>query len=52
MLLKKEFNPKAVSKLMGHAGEIITMDVYGDKREIITDCVPEIAGFMEDVLPN
>ena len=52
MLLKNEFNPKAVSKLMGHAGEIITMDVHGDKQEIIADCVPEIAGFMEDVLPD
>ncbi len=52
MLLKKEFNPQAVSKLMGHAGEIITMDVYGDKQEIIADCVSEIAGFMGDVLPD
>ena len=37
---------------MGHAGEIITMDVYGDKQEIIADCVSEIAGFMGDVLPD
>ena len=32
LLLKNDFNPKAVSKLMGHAKEIITMDVYGDNR--------------------
>lgn len=32
ILLKNDFNPKAVSKLMGHAKELITMDVYGDKR--------------------
>lgn len=33
---------KAVSKLMGHAKEIITMDVYADNRNIIADGVPEI----------
>ncbi len=38
-LLKNDFNPKAVSKLMGHAKEIITIDVYGDKQEIIEDCL-------------
>lgn len=27
LLLKEAFNPKAVSKLMGHAKELITMDV-------------------------
>ena len=39
------FNPKAVSKLMGHAKEIITIDVYGDNQGIIAiaGCVPEIA---------
>ena len=37
--LKESFNPKAVSKLMGHAKEIITMDVYADNRGIITDAV-------------
>jgi len=50
--LKNDFNPKAVSKLMGHAKEIITMDVYGDNQGIIADCVPEIADFMDDVLPE
>jgi len=39
LLLKESFNPKAVSKLMGHAKEIITMDVYADNRGIITDAV-------------
>ncbi len=52
LLLKEEFNPKAVSKLMGHAKELITMDVYADNREIIADGVPEIEGYMEMVLPN
>ena len=52
LLLKNEFNPKAVSKLMGHAKEIITIDVYGDNRGIIADGVPEISDFMDEVLPN
>ena len=42
----------AVSKSMGHAKELITMDVYADNREIIADGVPEIEAYMEMVLPN
>ena len=41
-----------LSKLMGHAKEIITIDVYGDNQGIIADCVPEIADFMEEVMPG
>jgi integrase len=52
MLLKNDFNPKAVAKLMGHAKEIVTMDVYGDNRGIIADGVPEIEEYMEEVLPH
>ena len=51
LLLKNNFNPKAVSKLMGHATELITLDVYGDNREIIADCVDEIQPFIDEVLP-
>ncbi len=52
LLLKESFNPKAVSKLMGHAKELITMDVYADNRGIIADGVPEIEEYMKEVLPN
>lgn len=52
LLLKESFNPKAVSRLMGHAKEIITMDVYADNRGIIADGVPEIEAYMKEVLPN
>ena len=31
------FSPKAVSNLMGHAKELITVDVYGDNAQLITD---------------
>lgn len=52
LLLKEAFNPKAVSMLMGHAKEIITMDVYADNRGIIAEGVPEIEEYMKEVLPN
>lgn len=52
LLLKASFNPKAVSKLMGHSKEIITMNVYGDNQNIIDDGVPEIESFINDVLPD
>lgn len=52
LLLKNDFNPKAVSKLMGHAKEIITMDVYGDNQGIIADCIAEISDFINGVLPK
>jgi integrase len=52
LLLKNDFNPKAVSKLMGHAKELITMDVYGDNRGIIADCVDELQPFIEEVMPS
>lgn len=50
--LYKEITSFSVSKLMGHAKEIITIDVYGDNKEIISDGVPEIEAFMENVLPD
>lgn len=52
LLLKNDFNPKAVSKLMGHAKELITLDVYGDNRGLIADGVPEIEAYIEEVIPK
>lgn len=37
---------------MGHAKELITMDVYGDNRGIIADCVDEIQPFIDEVIPS
>ena len=51
-LLKSDFNPKAVSKLMGHAKELITVDVYGDNQNIIPEEIPELLSYMEDVMPK
>ncbi|WP_373262508.1 hypothetical protein [Hungatella hathewayi] len=36
---------------MGYAKELITLDIYGDNREILADCVDEIHPFIDDVLP-
>ena len=52
LLLKNNFNPKAVSQLMGHAKEIVTIDVYGDTAESIEDCLDEMQPFIDEVLPK
>lgn len=52
LLLKSDFNPKAVSKLMGHAKELITVDVYGDNQNIIPEEIPELIAYMYDVMPD
>lgn len=52
ILLKNNYNPKAVSKLMGHAKEIITVDIYGDKQKIIEDCLEELEPFIMEVIPK
>ena len=52
ILLKNNFNPKAVSQLMGHAKEIITIDVYGDTAEIIEDCLDDLQPFIDEVIPK
>lgn len=52
LLLKKDFNPKAVTKLMGHSKELITMDVYGDNANIIPEEIPELLSYMDEVMPK
>lgn len=37
---------------MGHAKEIITIDVYGDKKELIGDCLDVLEPFISEVLPE
>ena len=52
LLLKNDYSPKAVSKIMGHAKEIITLDVYTDNAQIVADGVAELQPFIDDVLPE
>ena len=35
-----------------YAKEIITIDVYGDNREIIEDCLENLEPFIDEVLPE
>lgn len=51
LLVKNNFNLKAISNMMGHATEIISVDVYTDNDEIITDCLNELEPFIEKVIP-
>lgn len=48
ILLKNKFNPKVISNLMGHSKEIITVDVYGDNKQIAADTTEEILEFLEE----
>ena len=52
LLLKSDINPKAVSKLMGHAKEPITVDVYSDNQNIIPEEIPELVSYTNDVMPK
>ena len=37
---------------MGHAKELITVDVYGDDQNIIPEEIPELVSYMNDVMPK
>lgn len=37
---------------MGHAKELITVDVYGDNANIMPEEILELLSYMEDVLPG
>jgi len=50
--LNNDFSPEAVSRLMGHAGELITIDVYGDNANIIPEEIPELISYMDEVMPK
>lgn len=52
ILLKNSFNSKGVLHLLGHAKEIISVDVYGDTQEIIEDCLDVLEPFIEEVIPK
>lgn len=52
LLIKNDFNIKAISDLMGHSTEIISVDVYGDNEEIISDCLDELEPFIKLVKPD
>lgn len=52
LLMKNDFNLKAISKILGHAKEIVTADIYVDNQEIIADGVGELREYMDEVIPE
>lgn len=52
LLLKSDFNPKAISKLMGHAKELVTVDIYGENSNSIPDEIPKLLAYMKEVMPT
>jgi len=39
-------------KLLGHASEIITVDVYCETEEIIFDCLDTLEPFIQTIMPE
>ena len=52
MLLKNDFNLKVIASILGHTKEIISVDMYGDNKEIIRDCLTDIEPFIYEVIPK
>ena len=52
LLVMNNYDLKAVSQLMGHATEIITIDRYTDMNRIIVDCLEELELYIESVIDN
>lgn len=52
LIVKSNFNAKAISQLLGHVSEIITIDVYTDNRQITIDCLDILEPFIENLIPE
>ena len=48
----KYYNQQELGKRIRHAKEIITIDVYGDKKELIGDCLDVLEPFIAEVIPK
>ena len=48
----KYYNQQEQGKRIRHAKEIITVDVYGDKKELIGDCLDVLEPFIAEVIPK
>lgn len=42
---------KAISDSLGHAKTIISVDMYGDKRKIVKECMCGIQLVIDEVMP-
>lgn len=50
LVIEEKTQSQSSFKAMGHAKEIITLDVYADYKGIISDGVPEMETYMQEVL--
>lgn len=50
ILITNNFSSKAISKILGHAKEIITLDIYTDKKNVLNDVVDPINKFLDTVI--
>ena len=48
----KYYNQQELGKRIRHAKEIFTVDVYGDKKELIGDCLDVLEPFIAEVIPK
>ena len=48
----KYYNQQELGKRIRHAKEIITVDVCGDKKELIGDCLDVLEPFIAEVIPK
>lgn len=48
MLIKNNFNPKAVSNLLGHSRDLITIDVYTSKEVLIEEVIEDINHIVDE----
>ena len=48
----KYYNQQELGKRIRHAKEIITVDVYGDKKELIGECLDVLEPFIAEVIPK
>ena len=51
VFLKAGFNAKAVSKVMSHSSEVLTVDYYGDNRKMTVMKLDRLEDYIEEVRP-
>ncbi len=52
LLLKESISSKAISVSLGHAKTIVTIDVYGDKKQIIDGYEADMENILNVILPE
>ena len=48
----KYYNQQELGKRIRHAKEIITVDVYGDNKNIVCESLPLLDAYIDEVIPK